>query len=244
MSHDRKRPAVRLAVCIWLGTLTFQACTYGTPSPPTRGGTITMSVRQVLPAGRAEEAGYGLYSYLLLASPPATDIQRARYLSAVRAYLDLAEIGEIEGRRLASREELNITYFPVRRVPPDSSAATFLAHHDHARAQLLLARVPGLDRSRPGPFLISGRIPLTRPAGPPGRILVQDLSSVPAHLVHLWVRQFLAQAEDERVWAGEVGQESFALRLRTLVAQGAEGLPDVRNGITGWIQWVGATGIR
>ena len=187
--------------------------------------------------GQVETAGYGLYSHLLLGSPPS-DAARERYLKAIEAYVGLIpEIASLE--QYLPRRELNIAYVPVKSAPgPSVSAEWVLANYDYARARSLLRALPGPPRN--GPYIVSALGPLAGGDGTSARsdrYLFQDLSRVPPHLVASWVREFLNQAAQERFWEERSGQE-LALKLRLTVGILGAGLPEVLNALDSWIAWL------
>jgi hypothetical protein len=191
----------------------------------------------LLIGGHQEATGYGLYSYLLLGSPPSKAAHE-RYLNTLEAYWRLMpEVGALE--RYVQRAELNIAYLPVTSKPASSiSPDWLLANYDYARARSLLRHLPG--ETRDGPYIVSTLTPLggwsgVTVAGQP--YLFQDLSRVPPHLAATWVKEFLNQAASERVWDDRTGAW-LAKRLRLTVANLAEGLPDVTKALNNWISWV------
>ena len=112
-------------------------------SRPAAGQRI--AARAFLVMGAKEDAGYGLYSYLLFGSPP-TDSTRPRYLKAIQAYLTLIQT-VTDMRAYRSADQLNITYLPVKVRTPDSPAAEWLLdNYDFARARVLLDLLPSAIR--------------------------------------------------------------------------------------------------
>lgn len=182
---------------------------------------------------QGEAAGYGLYSYLLLGSPPAGAV-RERYLGVIEAVWRLVpEIARLEAH--VPRQELNIAYVPVTSPPPGAvSAEWILEKYDYARARTILRLLPGTHRD--GPYVVSALRPLAAPT-PLGPVLFQDLSRVPPHLVSAWVKEFLNQAAQERFWEERTGQQ-LAHRLRLTIGVLAAGLPEVRRALDDWIAWV------
>lgn len=182
---------------------------------------------------QGEAAEYGLYSYLLLGSPPAGAV-RERYLGVIEAVWRLVpEIARLEAH--VPRQELNIAYVPVTSPPPGAvSAEWILEKYDYARARTILRLLPGTHRD--GPYVVSALRPLAAPT-PLGPVLFQDLSRVPPHLVSAWVKEFLNQAAQERFWEERTGQQ-LAHRLRLTIGVLAAGLPEVRRALDDWIAWV------
>lgn len=204
----------------------------GTPQAPSRETGASL----LLP-GRGETPEYGLYSYLLLGSPPS-DAARERYLKAIGAYWGLIpEITRLE--QYVGRRELNVAYLPVTSAPDRAiSAEWLLEHYDYARARSLLRLLPGGNRE--GPYIVSTLGPLGDAASGSalsGQYLFQDLSRVPPHLVASWVKEFLNQAAQERFWEEKTG-ERLALKMRATVGVLGMGLPEVRKALDSWIAWI------
>lgn len=194
--------------------------------------------RSLLVGAAPEAEGYGLYSYLLLANPPDQS-SRERYTKAIDAYVSLMpDVLSIE-KYVKQLSQLNITYAPIDTDPPKViSPEWILQHYNYARALVLLGAIPGAHRD--GPYLVSSLTPLTGTENLRGEFLFQDLSAVPPHLVSPWVKLFLNQASQERFWQ-QSSAAYFALKLRTAVGILAVGLPEVQNGLNGWISWRRAT---
>lgn len=179
----------------------------------------------LLRSGRREEAGYGLYSYLLFGSRPATAETRDRHLKALEAYVTLAESVQSLERAGKPRRELNVTYAPVLRLPQKDRPTPewLLENYDFARARVILSSFPGDYRD--GPYIIS----VLRPLGGnmfSGNYLYQNLSAVPPRIVLAWAKAFMNQAAKERFWEEQTSQK-LARNLRTIVAQLADGYPMV-----------------
>jgi hypothetical protein len=185
----------------------------------------------LLPSDR-ERDGYGLYSYLLLGAPPG-EADRPRILEALTAFA--AVVPEIDAlERYVPRRELNIAYLPLTETPaPGATAQWLLDHYDFARARSLLRLAGG---GRDGPYFVSALRPLS-PTSTVRPILLQDLSTVPAHLVAPWVKEFLNQAAQERFWEEKTGRQLVG-KMRLTVAVLAVGLPEVRKALDDWITWL------
>jgi hypothetical protein len=183
--------------------------------------------------GQAEQRGYGLYSYFLLGAPPDEN-SRERILKAIEAYLRLTpSLAELEP--LLERRELNANQVPVDSPIPDKVTPQWLLdRYDYARARAILAKV---DSSlRKGPYLISTLKTASEQQQITGAVLFQDLSLVPPHLVASWYEMFLNQAAQERFWE-ERRLQQIALRMRTVIAVLAIGLPEVQGALEQWIRW-------
>ena len=207
-------------------------------------GPARFTGRTLLVKGHKEAKDYGLYSYLLFGSRP-NDATRERYSEAIIAYLNLIEDIRSFHKDLPLRKR-NITYVPVDKDMPGYIGANqqdakrwILEHYDYARAQVLLGTLPGTHRD--GPYIVSHTMPLSRISSLSRQYLYQDLSSVPPHLVSLWVREFLNQAEQDRFWEKRAGVQ-FVKQLRTTIGILAVGLPITRDALDNWIVWTKSLG--
>jgi hypothetical protein len=177
-----------------------------------------------------QKVQYGLYSYLLLPAMPGPASQE-RYESALRAYFDaIVDVDRLVDYLEA--RDLNVTFVPVTKPFAEDALADPVAWalktYNYARAQAMLRRVPGAASSD-GPFLVSCTEPLSRCSR---QIIVQDLSSVPPHLVRLWVREFLNHAvQEEYRGKGEDGLISLGLRMRTTISVLAAALGPVTKAV-------------
>jgi hypothetical protein len=183
-----------------------------------------------------EEAGYGLYSYVLFGSAP-TESTRARYLKAIQACLTMIPtVAELRNYRPASK--LNVTYIPVKVRPNDAPTAEWLlSNYDFARARVLLDLLSA--RYQTGPYIVSVLTPLSQFQAIPQDHLFQDMSLVPTEpddLVSWWVRAFLNQAAQEQFWKPQTG-EMLTLKLRTMLSVEAAALPEVQKQLASWIAW-------
>ena len=221
-------------------------------SPPGSDRSGKLSARAFLLPNNEAPSAYGLYSYLLLDSPPRDDQERERHLKAIESYLlVLQPIEEME--RYRRRSELNITLLPVTRnieLPGNLSdpkqaaqaAQQVLAAYDYARAKVLLS---GLGRKvvSSGPYLVSQR---PADAGDKGASLFFDMSHVVPKLVWDWVRAFCSLAGQERSWT-DVTLKKLALNTRNVVAVGARDTPesdDRRNHLKPAVKGLRHRGLR
>ena len=85
-----------------------------------------------------------------------------------------------------------------------------------------------------GPYIVSARIPLTDARALPAEYLFQDLSTVPPNVVGLWVRQFKAQAAQERFWETQT-KDQFVLSLRAYIARGGEQVSQIGTAVAALI---------
>ncbi len=110
-----------------------------------------------------------------------------------------------------------------------TTACLLTGNYDYARAQGLLALLP--DSHMEGPYIISVAEPLSRTRALPAQYLYQDLSSVPPELIRLWVKEFMAQAQENEFWKTR-SKDQFVLRLRTAIGVASQQIPDFGKSIT------------
>jgi hypothetical protein len=182
-------------------------------------------------AGQHETPGYGLYSYLLLGAAPDESTQD-RYLRTLDSYLrKMPHLTRLE--QYLSPDQLNATYLPLTIAPGrELSARWLLDHYDFARARVVLRQLPG--NLRRGPYFVSALRPLGKPSQDVREYLVQDLSTVPPHLIDSWVVEFLNQSAQERFWRVST-VEQLSLKIRTIIGVLSIGLPHVRSSLKDWI---------
>ncbi len=204
------------------------------PVPPTstdtRGGL--RSARRYLLPNEKEEAGYGLYSYLLFPVPPGSDEEKAGYLKALESCLRMMQGVEEHLARHRRPSELNATHIPVTAVPTynkdlEKWAANVLDAYDYTTAQKLLDK---LDKTyRRGPYLISVmKQPLSNGDTPIPVHLLQDLTGKVPELVSQFVDFFTYRAAQQRTWTDESFQR-FRLTLRNLIAVASKVGPGVAD---------------
>jgi hypothetical protein len=172
--------------------------------------------RNLLPTGVLEEAGFGLYSYLLFGENENRQ-NRDRYLAILRQVL--IEVSTLE-QILANKPDIrriNLLYIPVRSgtLVDESSHRTeaelILKNYDFARAKLLLASID--DRYQLGPYFVSRLTPIRQGAEVQRPYLFQDMSHADPGLASDWVRLFLRQAAREEPW-DESSVQRFAMSFR------------------------------
>lgn len=198
------------------------------------------TTRAFLIQGQSEAQGYGLYSYLLLGSPPGPD-SRERYLGVIAAYLEIPETAPVE--RSLPRWQLNLTYLPVTEALPaelssataDPSAAAewVLRHYDYGRARVILHGIPGAPRN--GPYIVSQLKPLAGGEAVNGPFLFQDLSHVQPEMAAAWMNRFMAQASKERYWEAD-SLPQFALEMRNALAVASVAVPNIQSALQTWIK--------
>ena len=188
-----------------------------------------------------EAPGYGLYSYVLLGTR-STDATQARYLAVLQAYLTYIEETRDMEKYGYTPGQLNVAYVPVVATPHEdaqnaTSPASLLAAYNYVRARGPCS-TPCPVHAAAG-FTSCRRAPRSA-ITPVVPYLIQDLSAVPTstqNLVSWWVREFLDQAAQEHFW-DQSSPELIGLKMRTVVAVLAEGLPDVKHSLSDWISWL------
>ena len=207
--------------------------------------SLRVTGRDLLFPGEKERSGHPLYSYLLFAGArEGSREERARFRSAVKAFVGQFSSVEVLERSGAARGEINVFYAPIKQVtrfikPPspsgyffnlgeDKQAEVLQEYYDHGRAEVLIARM-GLAGN--GPFIVSVLKPLgDHPVSESGAFLVQDLSGVPPDLVALWVDEFKRQVVKEATGSPE-RLRRLALNLRTQIAVLAEAFSITRTAV-------------
>jgi hypothetical protein len=194
-------------------------------------GPPRITTRDLLLDESREEDGYGLYSYVLFGRP-ATDSTRERYIAVLREYLALPEAARFKKNKVPL-SQLNVTYLPATGRPQDETPEKALDVYDYARAQELLAMIPGGPRID-GPYIVSSQVRLSELSGTlTGNYLYQDMSSVPPSIIVLWVREFMMQAGKKDYWRRRDGPHA-ALQLRTAIARLATGIDPTRKALKDW----------
>jgi hypothetical protein len=221
------------------GELTAQAVVTQTNLSGTasRGMPKRLTGWASLSHGKPESPGYGLYSHLLLASPP-TDVSRPRYVAAVTYFLtQIPDIQSFSNDRVPS--QLNVSYLLLTaQAAAPLNADWVLDHYDYARSQVLLSAIQG---SHPeGPYVVSTAGPLSGQPSIDRNCLYQDLSSVPGRVIPLWLMEFTEQAAQERFWQKR-SVAHFLLKLRTGLASVSDTPLDQ---ITAMVTWLEKTQLR
>ncbi len=192
-----------------------------------------------------ERKGHPLYSYLLFAGASRDERdERARFKSAVKAYVSQVRTTEALQKSGAAPASINIFYAPLKEIFEDTSPASMRLHfaqrsadeqieiltrlYDHARAEVLMGQ---LRLRGNGPFIVSVLRPLSDGAVDQDEaFLVQDLSSVPPKLVGLWIDEFKRQVVQEATDSPE-HLRRFALTLRTKISVLAEGFAITKSAV-------------
>ena len=203
--------------------------------PNRGGGEEILPSQTILPRDGAEAPGFGLYSYILVASRPQSAAERQWMDALLAAFLAYPDAETMTRLLHGSRSALNATYLPVTRPLPDDfdqrddKLAVLRNRYDHERANALLLRLHALASgplaTANGAWIISCLRPLSD-VDDPGCTLGQELTGVPERLVGPWVKRFLAvTSQPHRYGAGMMGD--LALDLRLAIAQLGDGLPNV-----------------
>jgi len=170
----------------------------------------------LLLTGAHEEAGFGLYSYLLFGAPPST-AERPRFAAALTAARQMTTgIGELDG--VIDRSQLNVLYFPTQPTisthgGTSASPDALLDAYDFARASRILSWVePGVRAT--GPFIVSALQPIDAVSGAGNGHLWMDLSGVPADVMPQFIAEFKRQALKPDFWKPD-HMDQLVLAVRT-----------------------------
>jgi hypothetical protein len=214
------------------------------PTAPAPPAPHIVSGRAFLVGNANEEGGFGLYSYLLMGSPPASETMREQYLSVVGEYLKLlTDVGLLEGAALP-KNELNVTYLFLTERPTVSvpTAAWVLNHYNFARAKAILA-ISGRNDLLNGPYLVSALLPMSHLTSPPSHLLLQDLSHCTSDVAASWIEEFERRAGRAEFWKEDTRNQAI-LGLRTFVSNAAAGFAtvgestaDFKKLVADWITW-------
>jgi Carboxypeptidase regulatory-like domain len=201
-----------------------------------RDPNVVATGRDFLMKGKSEEAGFGLYSYILFADPP-NDESKPRYLAVIKACRqEIRDIAGLENNGVP-KNKLNVAYIPVRNKAPNPEIDEnwVLDNYDYDRAVVLLSYLPKKYQKHQGPYLVSHATPLSADAG--GDFLYQDLSIVNERLATDWIQHFLDRASQEHFW--ETNRvEDFAYAMREFVADAAPNIDDIKIAVASWIQTI------
>ena len=192
----------------------------------------------LLASSEKEEAGYGLYSYVLLSHAPS-DAEAPKYRAFFRALLtDLPEASAVA--QYVPRARINITYIPVTTVPDgweqlgvEKRVDSIMAHYDYARGEVMLASLG--QKIGSGPVITSLLKPLDVSAHP-HPVLVQDLSMAQTTLMDSYIGEFKNQAAQGRFWQPNTLQ-AFALSLRNVLETAATGLGMSQTAVKSWVEY-------
>jgi hypothetical protein len=207
----------------------------GPSQPPPLPGPPLQTTHAVLIAPALEPSGFGLYSYILLGSPPSP-ARRAAYLRMFESVLTMTPpLASVTTARPVSA--LNLTLLLVRRpgqTRVTESAEWVLDHYDYGRSGGLLAKLT----SRPltaGPYLCSTLQPILDDRVVVDHFLFQDLTIVPDEVIPGYVDAFKRQAAKPDFWRADM-MEKFALDLRTTIAIAARAVEPLQTALQtiGW----------
>ncbi len=201
--------------------------------PIKRDGEIRglRSARRYLLPNEKEEAGFGLYSYLLFPARPGSEEEKVRYLKTLEACLQKMETVEDHISRHKRRSELNATHIPVKTRPKDGKvladwAANVLDVYDYTAAQHLLDK---LDKPyQRGPYVVSVvNAPLSGQTEAVQEYLLQDFTGKVPELISQVFDRFTSRAAQQTKWIADDSFRSFWLDLRNLAAIVGNAVPDV-----------------
>jgi hypothetical protein len=185
------------------------------------------SRRFLLVRGQSEPSGYGLYSYVVLT--PAGDDQDAKDRN--RRLLEIWKNTVVQLTALERKEPktaLNGIFVPVD-LPNDRDPDVdwLLKHYDYARADHLLLNVKG--EHKPGPYLISSKLPLTKEARQ--KQLVLGAWWAPSSTIEFWFAAFVDQGQQEQ-FDQTSAFDMFNLKMRTIVGEITKDFPRSKEAVT------------
>jgi hypothetical protein len=212
-------------------------------SAPPQPGDHSVSGRSFLLSHDPEEPGYGLYSYLLFSSAPASDDEKKRDLAVIQAFVDLLnDVSDLQSNGVG-KGQINVTYLLVTEAPRDKipPADWVLSHYDFPRAKVLLRifhrNVLG------GPYVASALAPLSQSGIAPDHHLWQDMTHVPAAVAASWEKEFERRAARPEFWAPDTRDQAL-LALRDFISNSASGLTAVdaastsfKSMLATWLTW-------
>lgn len=186
--------------------------------------SIKESTRASIYVNKFEPKDYGLYSYLLFGSNSKAG--NSKRIAAIQAYLRLFPSVADPSVKSLPIENLNIFIAPTLRPNiigaleasyTEGDSLKLLANYDFFRARSFLRRI---DQEGDGIYLVSYFEPIGRISEiNKQRLLVQDLSNVPPHLIELWILDYRRQVRNPRYW-----NES---QLRTTIRKLRTALPEI-----------------
>ncbi len=195
---------------------------------------IKITCREYLLRGAQEEAGFGLYSYVLFSRKPANAKEIDRYLAVHQAFRTLhghKDYAYAVSESLVARQNVNMTYWLLQVAANDSSFALdsleaqpdssqfFVDQYDYGRADLILKRYKGLKAR--GPFLVSSYYPLSRLPSQPevGDMLIIDLSRIANDQLVAVFDYFQKKVlDDPKTWQGKFDFELIRIHFYSALA--------------------------
>ena len=216
-------------------------------------GEKRSSARIFLLQNEDETPGYGLYSYLLFGNKPG-EMEIKSYLKAIEEILKFPDVTQFENymRKYQNitleeaRKRINLTYIPLKQAPTakiikqwseeeyDKVSQWILKHYDYERARAIFGRIR--RNLYEGPYMVSILHPIKKD-NKVSKYLFMDQSTVPPHLIHSWMKEFLFQAGQENYWEDRT-MRRLVLKIRLVVGVLAIGLPHIRQGVDELVKWV------
>jgi hypothetical protein len=202
--------------------------------PSDESGLPRVTGTATLVSGATEPAGYGLYSYALLAHAPDGDELRI-YRSFFEALVGLPTSNNLS--KNLPRARINITEIPVTSaahwdvMPVESRVSFVLDHYDYARSVAILGSLS--KRTGTGPVIISVLAPIDL-SKHPDPVLVEDLTKAEPRMMTVGVDNFVEQAGKDQFW-DESKMVSLCFELRNNLEVAAVGMGMVRGEVTTWV---------
>jgi hypothetical protein len=197
----------------------------------------------LLARGEDEEAGFGLYSYLLFARQPSPDME-AKYIAVIQQLLYAAPAAHALIKSGLPRSAINNTFIPVvtaqnvERLTVIQQARWILANYDYARARIILRSFA--EPMRDGPYFVSASTPLGRTAAAADAAIMQDLTLTTVNNVGRWVEQFIEQASRQDFRRPE-SKGQLLLQLRNGLSVIAALGPSVISNVEQLVKWLAPT---
>ena len=191
--------------------------------------SIKITCRDYLLRGAYEEAGFGLYSYVLFSRKSADRKELERYIMMHRAYRTLHSRKDYEyaiGESTITKQNVNMSYWPLQVSSGDSSYAPdslearpdssqfFVDNYDYVRADLILKRYKGMNAR--GPFIVACYYPLSHlPQNPEkSEMLIIDFSRIDNdRFVEVFDYFQKKVLDDPKTWQGKFDWELIKIHF-------------------------------
>ncbi len=162
-----------------------------TAAAPIPSSSVTqklLSVRDFLVRGEPISRGFAAYGYLVLAAPPSTAEDKARYARICDAYLKNI-VPKSEYTNVAPHMFATTYWLLTRRVNTSATCQSIIANYDYATAGQITS-ISGIPQSHRGPFIVAWTTPYQQADINTKPRLVLDLSTLPDedmnYAIRLW----------------------------------------------------------
>jgi hypothetical protein len=224
------------------------------PGPQHTRAAVLDTGYQALTKPGGEEAGYGLYSYVIA---PGHTTRNAELLRTI-----MKQVAPVENTG-HDKSEINVLYIPVKPAEQkafdklktavfsdsaDGFDADVLSLYDQAMALELLHRICSaaagdieklcLSDTSQGPFLFTYARPVTDLQNVPPPYLIVDLRPVHERAFPVFVSKFMEQVKRPDFADGE-RIHSFQLSLLSIILKAADWIEPVQNAVAGIVHSTG-----